>query len=340
MVQSSRNKTLALAFTAAASAAMLAGIGCDSGDTDGGVASGGAGLGNQYVSDGGSGASLKILTDYTEIATGDIKGYFVEALDPRGAPLQYMRIYCDTEQGLAIIEPSDNGLAFESTQEDGRFSGKLGCVTPGSFMMECRGPEPTGLVTRKGFKCVGDVPDGFSGFPGAAGGNLGGGVIVDQSDNGGQILQVQFSDAGGTTQFGPIDTAQIADCDATTPELEVEPFSNTTYTVTIQNNSQLDMTVTDVTLDVQDGQANSDVSQAVNIVIPAGASTTVSGTLINVTATGGQSYAKNGTTGSPVIEGTYTVDISADGQLANGDSVSLDANTTLAFSDLVNNCGG
>ena len=338
MVQGSRNKTLALAFTAAASVGLLAGIGCDGGDTDGGVGSGGAGLGNQYVSDGGAGASLKIISDDTDIPTGDRQGFFVEALDPRGVPLDFIRIMCDSEHGLAILEPSDNGIAAEHTGADGRMSGVLGCITPGSYLLECRAPEPSGLLTRMTFHCRGDVPDGFDGFPGAAGGNIGGGLIVDQTDDGGQILQALFTDAGGQTEFGPIDTAQIADCDATTPEFEPEPFSNTTYTITIQNNSVRDLTITDVALDVDDGQAASVVSQSVNVVIAPGASTTVSGTLINVTAAGGQQYAATGVTGSPVIEGTYSVAITASGEDASGDGVTLSATTTLSFSDLVDNC--
>ena len=152
------------------------------GDTDGGASTGDQGNGPTLVSNGGFGSKMTIELendDGIEIPTAGQAKFLVKATDPNGQPLSFIRIFCESEKGLAILEPSSGGVAFENTNSRGAFSGVLGGVAPGSFMLECRAPQGFNLVARKHFKVTGAVPEGFDGFPGAAGGNLGGGVIVD-----------------------------------------------------------------------------------------------------------------------------------------------------------------
>lgn len=335
-----RNKALIFAFATAVSVAILAGVGCKGGDTDGGIAGDEQGLGNQFVSDGGAGASLVIEAE-DDLSTGSQDGFFVAATDPRGAPLSFVRIYCDTEQGLAIIEPSDNGTAFEHTGADGRMSGVIGCNTPGSFLMECRAPDGYNLIARKTIVCRGDVPEGFAGFPGAAGGNLGGGVLIDETDDITRIIAIEFTDAGGTTSTGPIDPFFDGDCDQDPETTEPEPFTNTLYTVTVHNESLQRRTITSVTVDVEDPAAPvSVVTQNVNVEVAPGGSAEVIGTLINATIVGNVLNMNYATAGGSAVtpNGTFTVTVTVSGVDESGDSFTATAQTTLTFSNAVDNC--
>ena len=119
-------------------------VGCQGGgDTDGNPDS--AGVGSQLVSDGGSGSTLTISAT-GPIPVGSTIPFTVTAIDPNGAPLAFIRISCESESGIAILEPSRGGGAFESTGSAGVMSGVLGGLTPGSYVLECRGPEGFNLV--------------------------------------------------------------------------------------------------------------------------------------------------------------------------------------------------
>jgi hypothetical protein len=140
----------------------------------------------QFVSDGGAGATLTINAT-GPIAVGQRISFTVTALDPSGLPLSFIRISCESEEGIAILEPSRNGVAFESTGAGGVMSGVLGGLVPGSYVLECRGPQGFNLVDRISLLVVGSA-DGFDGFPGAAGGELGGGLLVDAPETAGLEL--------------------------------------------------------------------------------------------------------------------------------------------------------
>jgi hypothetical protein len=171
------NRAVLLGQTLLVVAALLI-VGCR-GNTDGGDAAVTADTpSGQYSSDGAAGASLTIRVSGS-VTVGGRTGFSVTALDPTGAPLAYIRIFCESEQGIAILEPSSGGVAFEHTGPTGFMSGVLGGLLPGSYILECRGPQGFNLVDRVSINVTGSAPSGFTGFPGAAGGNLGGGVITD-----------------------------------------------------------------------------------------------------------------------------------------------------------------
>ncbi len=171
---------------------------CSGGDTDGGAATADAGPGSIYVADGASGSTMKIELEGAEtIPTAGRVNFKITATDPNGAPLSYIRINCETEHGIAIIEPSRGGVAFETTNAEGKLSGVFGGLAPGSFLVECRAPQGYNLVARASYKVVGEIPEGFDGFPGAAGGNLGGGVIVPPSAEDVAVTEIRFSSIAG-----------------------------------------------------------------------------------------------------------------------------------------------
>jgi len=193
-----------------------------------------------YVSDGASGSKLVIeLEDGgIEIPVAARVNFKVTATDPQGAPLVNIRLFCESEHGIAILEPSKAGVAFEHTGSVGAMSGVLGGLSPGSFLLECRGPQGFNLVTRKSFKVVGEIPQGFTGWPGAAGGNLGGGVFTDPLPEQVVLTQVTYITTGGDSdsRSGFIDNDLIIDCDTSTPKLDVEPFGPDQYSIKIENN--------------------------------------------------------------------------------------------------------
>ena len=215
---------LAIAVSLSAVAVSLALWGCSgSGNTDGGHAAANAKFGDQYVSDGAAGATLSF--EFTQSANipgaggpsllvGGTSGFFVTVKDSRGRPLPYIRISCDTEQGLAIVEPS---TGREHTNSEGRMSGRVGGVYPGSFLMECRGPQGFNLLGRAELVVGGDVPPGFVGWPGAAGGNLGGGVSYDQTPTpregfGVASVTIWSKYRGEENALSIVDILQVYDC--------------------------------------------------------------------------------------------------------------------------------
>lgn len=302
--------------------ASVAMFGCSQGDTDGG--SGVDTAENtfpQFVSDGGAGGSITISAPAT-IPTGSTTGFSVTALDSNGGPLAFIRIFCESELGIAILEPSSGGVAFESTGADGFMSGVLGGLTPGSFLLECRAPEGFNLVTRITIVVVGDVPGDFEGFPGAAGGNLGGGALQDLTDDDIFITTVTFTDAGGETTTGPIDTEFQCTAEAV----------RTTVAVAVSNESGQEFIATRVQFFIDDGAGSRTSSQAQSVRIGDGETGTVTGFLTDLGSV--LNYAG---TSFPVINGIYNVNVVISGESGQGAPVTVEGAVTVAFG-FVNNC--
>lgn len=325
-----------------AMAGMIAGLalagGCDQGNTEGG--SDADGLGPQPVSDGGFGASLTITLDGggEVIPTAGRVGFFVQALDPTGQPLAFRRVFCESEAGIAIIEPSSGGVAFEHTNDAGVMSGVLGGVTPGSFLLECRLEEGFNLVARRTLKVRGEVPSGFDGFPGAAGGNLGGGVIIDNPDGDAQLVSVTFSGAGlgAGDANGPIDITRDNDCDNDPDTNDPEPFTFDEYVLTIQNRTEEVITVQSVTFTVDDGRNVTSTDQTAGLVIAPGASGTVTGTFTEFSGiSGNKTFAG---TSFDVILGTYNVTFDVDAEAESGEDADVSGTASVTFG-FVDNCG-
>lgn len=324
----------------------LIGAGCTggSGDTDGGSAADAAGeLGTQFVSDGGAGASL-IIKAPSELRVGETDGFSVTALDPSGSPLGFIRIFCESEKGIAILEPSSGGVAFEHTSAEGYMSGLLGGLLPGSYILECRAPFGFGLIHRVTIVVRGSIPDGFQGFPGAAGGNLGGQQLQDLtpdsiSGEGIFISQVRFTDGpNSTSSSGPLDISRET-CDGGTPldpsDDYTEPFYFNEFQVTLQNTSTQKVIVGTIGFIVQDGGPSSTSTQSKSVVIEPGTTGVVDGILTDFLGGSAKTFA--GTTDTVVI-GTYRVDIVVTGESDSGEDFTLRQSVTITF-DGVNRCG-
>lgn len=308
-----------------------------SNDTDGGIASDNLGTGNQPTSDGGFGASLTItLSDGDNIiGTGEREGFFVTALDPSGAPIAFRRVFCDSEQGIAILEPSAGGVAFEHTGADGRLSGVLGGLTPGSFLIECRLEEGFNLVARKSLKIVGDIPEGFSGFPGAAGGHIGGGLVPDLPE-GNSALSITV---GSGNQ---VDIVRDLDCNddnnpPATGVFDVEPFSPDSFTIQVKNgDNNSNFTIDSVTFEVNGVESETNFTS--DAIVGPGGTGTITGVYSDLLATSAVNVIKvfHGTD-EPLTLGSFNVRFRVRGSSDSGQSSSITETITVQHVD-INNC--
>jgi len=315
-----------------------------SGNTDGGKNSDAVNASGdmRYAADGGAGATISLETPET-ISVGETDDFKVVLKDPLGAPLDYIRIFCESEKGIAILEPSSGGVAFEHTSANGIMSGVIGGLLPGSYIMECRAPEGYGLIARQSIRVVGSVPAGFVGFPGAAGGNLGGGVLVEQdpdeidgSSGLGlfRITSASVSDGGSKMTSGPIDIVFGTCTDgAATPKITPEPVYFNSFYINVQNDSTEKATIGTVGFTIEDGGPSMTSTQSKVVVVNAGSTAEVDGILTEFI--GGEKVFAGST--YVVKAGTYKVNIVLTGELDKSGSFTLTRSMTLTFAG-VNRC--
>lgn len=224
-------------------------LACCSGGTDGGEADF---SGGQFVgSDAATGSlALKVLS--SDMSVSETSGFGVTVLNSRGQGVSGIKVSCDSEAGVAILEPASGS---ETTDSTGGVSGVIGCAAPGSYQLACRLPVGSNKRQLIDVKCRGPIPTGFTGFPGAGGGGLGGGS--DTSDSGGvggttdgvRLTALSFADDGSAPNADAvnfsIDTNQRV-CTLTqdttttptpTPVITVENFFDTVLTVKVVNNT-------------------------------------------------------------------------------------------------------
>lgn len=240
----------------------ISGLLACSGDTDGGRATDGEPSGGVFVSGDGTTGRIKIVPNKTTMEVGEVVGYKVFVTDASGQPVPNIQIAFGSERGLAIIEPT---RGFELANEQGMMSGKVGCEVPGSLHLVARLPIGGNLRDFVEFICTGDVPTGFVGFPGAAGGDLGGGVQVSDggsvggtNPDGVRISQIVFIDNGsgsGSVSNASIDTTQLSCLDATNNTSTPEVFYDTYVSITVKNNTNQSIQFTKITYSVDDADA-------------------------------------------------------------------------------------
>lgn len=321
----------ALALLSVGALSFGAFLGCNGGSTSGGPGSDDAGIGTSFVSDGGAGATIRIDV-FGELQVAETTEFLVTVLDPNGAPLPFVRIFCETESGIAILEPSRGGVAFESTNASGIMSGVLGGVTPGSYLLECRAEQGFNLTARVTLRVNGDVPPGFDGFPGAAGGNLGGGLLVEDPDidaGAVAVTAISFTDVNGDGLR--IDVVPDGDCDGDSTTFDPEPFVFNNYVVTISNGTENALSIRSVTFSVDGATSTQDFGTD----IPAGSAGTVTGLFTDTPNGSSKQYAGTGVT---VTEGTKTVSFTIRlTDIVTGESFTL--RDTQSFSaDNIDNC--
>ena len=214
-------------------------------------------------------------------------------------------------------------------------SGQLGGLTPGSFILECRAEEGFNLVARETIIITGDFPPGFNGFPGAAGGNLGGQRLVDADDVFGddvRITDIVLTELGSQTLLIDIIRGLCSDNDPMTVDTD-EPFTFNDYILSIQNGSTEPLDVVTVTISIPSLGASA--TQQFGIDLPAESEGTLQGRFTD--SPGGVKQLAG--TGITLTAGThdvfFTVVLS---KALTGELVTISDGQTFTF-DNVDNCG-
>ena len=322
-------------------AGIVAFIGCQ-GNTDGGSAANPDFRDDVFVGDESSTGSIRVELTDSEVAVGSSAGFKVYVADAQGQPVPFVRVVCDTEQGVALIEPTSG---YELTNGDGVMSGRIGCAAPGSFQMVCR----LGIgANRRQFVsvgCSGDIPAGFAGFPGAGGGGLGGGTQT--GDNGEiRITNAGFEDDGSfdntsVPSDASIDITQTADCDGVATTSDVEPFYDTYAVLQIENNLAERVTLLYLECSVTgvDGTSNTadcgtiGLTRSSDVVLEANSDSTVIQVPAFKAYNGGK-YVGNPTTGTGTritAAGLYTVSFKLYYQKASGEGQDLGEGDELPY---------
>ena len=340
------NRAAAL-VAVAASIGMV--VGCGGSSTGGGV---GDYSGTQFVSDETTTGRVVLELKKDEIPVGSTAGFHFHVLDSNGDGVPSTSVACDSENGVALIEPS---LGREMTDSNGQISGVWGCENPGSYLVGCR--MATGGNKREfaTIKCTGNVPVGFTGFPGAGGGGLGtGGGAVDPEDGGPgksdglvRITEVEVFNVQGETGAVPeIDlTMQLCDGGGTltdTSDDTYEVWGDDEGILTIQNDSDRTINFTGFSYVVKGGQADGsdyrsdlirDDAQA-----PSRSKATVAlrAAIFKGNNTLRKTYDRNGST-IPSAGGRKNVQFTAFGVDDRGESVKVSTTVSMAFGDY-NNC--
>jgi hypothetical protein len=334
-------------------AGILGFVGCQ-GNTDGGSAADPDYRDDVFVGDETSTGTIRVVLNDSSIPVGQTSGFKVFVADSKGQPIPYTRVICDSEKGVALIEPTSG---YELTNGDGVMSGVIGCAAPGSYQMVCRLSVGANRRQFVSVACTGEVPAGFSGFPGAGGGGLGGGTQTT-ADGEIQITDAGFVDDGNFASSSvptdaTIDTVQTSDCDIATSALDLEPFYDTYAVLNVENNLQERVTLLYLECSVTGVDGTSNVADCGTIGLTRSSNSTLEAnndsTIIQVPVFkifNGGKYVGNPTSGTGTrITGTglYTVsfrlyyqkasDVSGDGT----DLPYITASATAAFGN-VNRC--
>jgi hypothetical protein len=295
-------------------------VGC-TGDTDGGT---GAGADGQYVSDGAAGGAIRFKKVPASLEVAESGSFEVEVRDAQGNTASNVQVVCDSERGVAILEPT---TGREHTGSYGTMSGVIGGDKPGSFLFECRAEQGYNLAVRTSVKITGDVPAGFTGFPGAAGGNMGGGVSTP-SDNL-QLLSVTFAQNGDDVTA--LDSTRGASCTGG----GAEPFSNPLFKIKLKNDTLFNLNVSSVKVVVVDGSSggNPEFTRTIDTEIAAGQTGTVSDVFFTA-ASGGTATYPDGSAGA---NGTFQVRLTVSAQTSDGTDRSFSTVANVTLEDQ-NNC--
>ena len=338
------------------------GLAACTGGTDGGEAGDENFTGDQFVAGDSTTGSISLSLNQDTLSVSDTAGFIVEIKDRDGQPVSGVTVSCDSERGVAIVEPSTGS---EITGTGGAISGVIGCAAPGSYQFGCRMATGAGRRKLVTVKCDGDIPTGFGGFPGAAGGGLNGstGGSGDISDggtggtdlaNGVRITGVTFPDTGDPSVAGSasIDTAQnlcSPDTDFGTAddnnvcEATYEAFDNTYVAIKVVNNTN--STITFTSYDYTVGSASETGIGLIGVVEvgPNGAEETIYSLFAQVTGSGptscngASSRTKAFLDGTVASAGFTNVSLTLHGVSESGEGITKRVTTAVSFGD-INRC--
>jgi len=338
---------------------LLGFIGC-SGDTDGGKAADEDFGGTTFVPSDENSGSVSLDINENEIAVSQISGFSFKVRDSNGQPVPHVQVSCDSEAGVAIIEPTTGS---EITDSNGQISGKIGCRVQGSFQFACRLPIGGNLRKFADIKCTGDVPSGFDGFPGAAGGGLGTGGVQNPGD--GEPGGVDSTDvlvtgitalddpSSPSSEGDQIDTAVDIctpdDPTTTTNELVLEPFSDTRIKFRVVNNSNSTIRFNSFSYKVPNFDGTGRTFESSSIAFIGDTSVEASGGEVSLSAlvfavrssetTSGTKFFINSSSGNRGIDeiGFRNVTFTLTGTTALGQTVTVSGRTVFSFNDY-NHC--
>ena len=318
--------------------------GCGGGKTDGGSQSFD---GQIFVSDEETVGRVEIVLGDSSLSLGETVDFQAFARTSSGAPIRDLRLVCDSEAGVRILEPVSSDIpprAFQLTNDAGAISGVIGCDAPGSFAFGCR--MPTGANRRQfvTVKCSGERPAGFSGFPGSAGGGLGGGAVTPPDEASGiiRVTNVKFTPIGSSTTSANSEAIDVVrdNCITCSDLSQVpEPFSDDYVSLTVKSNSLSRVTLTGVQYEVA-GVGRSEVLPITAEIAPATAGTNSEATvsvLVFRAAVPFKEFVIGSGREISDDTGFKGVTFTVFGETALGKSVSASGSTTISFNNY-NNC--
>ena len=119
-------KTLRLSVVFAASLVGVGFIGCGGGNTDGGTES----FDDQiFVGDDNTVGRVELTLSSPTISVGRTTTFNASAFDSTGAPIRGLRMVCESEGGVRILEPVVAGTtprSFQMTNANGVVGGVIG----------------------------------------------------------------------------------------------------------------------------------------------------------------------------------------------------------------------
>ena len=310
-------------------------IGC-SGDTSGG-SSEDANVADLAFS--GSSGDIDLELNSDQFPVSQTVGFKVDVDGANGVPAANLVVSCNTESGLAIIEPSSNSFVTDS---NGVASGIVGCAAPGSWQMLCSVAGVNAFAT---VICTGDFPLGFVGFPDAGGGTLGGGVAnqggqFDGAPGGSDIAAASISSLTVQDNGEPTNNIDVVldECNANFPgpdeESDPEDFGGAELKAVVNNSGGQNILITGYSIEVPEGTGdgtstfNSGVL-AITISLPTNATSDLTLPLAFASG-GGKIYAGPGAVSIPSM-GFRNITLRLFAQNDGGDAVTLTASIGANF---------
>lgn len=301
--------------------------------------------GTEFVATESTVGTLNLSVNSTTLSVGETSGFSAVVRNASGQPVSQIQVSCDTEAGLALIEPTTGA---ELTDNFGLMSGVVGCAAPGSFQLGCR--LPIGGNKRKfvGMLCEGPVPAGFAGFGDTAGGGIGtGGVAVP--DDGGEPGGVG-TDAVRITEIAVSDTGEITDTSSSTtaiditqglcgdpPDQDPEPFFDSHVALKIVNNSNVAIRFTKLRYSVENVTSTGDkfnsqdiglIGDTTSALDPNGGENTFWALLFDANS-GGKRFIGSGS--NIAFNGVRNITLRAEGTTELGDTVIVSGRIALSF---------
>jgi hypothetical protein len=298
---------------------------CGGGSTSGGEKDP---LDGQFGSGDSTTGRVDLKVANTELQVGETSEFKFLVYDAKGRPVPQIRVICDTESGLTILEPS-RGVSL--TTNGGAMSGIVGCSQPGSFQIGCRLPAGGNKRKFAGIKCGGSS-DGFGGFPGGAGGGLGGGGVppVEGGDVA-RITAINGLNSSGTTTTS-IDTT-LTSCGAGS----TETFGDDRIGVAVLNSSTSAVRIVRARIIIENGsREGADLESPLLGVVSEIAPGATGSVILPFLQATGASKSIDGST--PVGNGSKTVSVTLFGRTLDAEEFELEASSSFSFAE-TRNCG-